>query len=337
MTPVFCRPSFRIYNRRMHSTRIAFIGGGNMARSLIGGLLGAGWRGRALTVAEPAADARAQLQRRFGDAGVACVADNAAAVESAAGDGDAAADARMDAVADSAAAAAVVVLAVKPQVMRQAVESAGAELRRRRPLIISVAAGIRCADIARWAGGGGDELALVRAMPNTPALVNAGVSGLFANRRVTPPQRALAESILRAVGETLWVDDEALIDTVTGISGSGPAYLFKWMELLAAAAEAHGMKRDDARELVAQTALGAALLAKSNGTAPAELRRQVTSKGGATEAALRAMEAGGLDAAMRQGIDAAIHRSAEIADEFAGEFAGQHRERRENRDKTAPA
>lgn len=321
----------------MHSTRIAFIGGGNMARSLIGGLLGAGWRGGALTVAEPAADARAELQRRFGGSGVACVADNAAAVESAAGDGSysgAGAGARLDAVADSAAGAAVVVLAVKPQVLRQAVESAGAELRRRRPLIISVAAGIRCADIARWAGGaggGGDKLALVRAMPNTPALVNAGVSGLFANAQVSPPQRELAESILRAVGETLWVDDEALIDTVTGISGSGPAYLFKWMELLAAAAEAHGLKRDEARQLVAQTALGAALLAKSNGTAPAELRRQVTSKGGATEAALRAMEAGGLDAAMRQGIDAAIHRSAQIADEFAGEFAGEHR------DKTAPA
>jgi len=168
-------------------------------------------------------------------------------------------------------------------------------------------------------------LAIVRAMPNTPALVNAGVAGLFANAVVTPPQRTLAESILRAVGEALWVDDEALIDAVTGISGSGPAYLFKWMELLAAAAEAHGIAADDARRLVAQTALGAALLAKSNGASPAELRRQVTSKGGATEAALNAMEAGGIDAAMRRGIDAAIHRSSQIADEFGGESHGECR------------
>lgn len=298
-------------------TRIAFIGGGNMARSLIGGLMNAGWQGDALTVSEPAAGARAELQRRFGAHGVACVDSNAAAVEavaaakSADGDGD---SGPAGAVAD---AAGVVVLAVKPQVLRAAVDSAAAALRRHKPLLISIAAGIRCADIARMAG---DALALVRAMPNTPALVNAGVSGLFANALVTPIQRELAESILRAVGETLWVDDEALIDTVTGISGSGPAYLFKWMELLAAAAEAHGLQRGAARKLVAQTALGAALLAKNNGASPGELRRQVTSKGGATEAALRAMEAGGLDAAMRQGIDAAIHRSNELADEFAGEF-----------------
>lgn len=295
-------------------TRIAFIGGGNMARSLIGGLMNAGWQGDALTVSEPAADARAELQRRFGGDGVACVDSNAAAVEAVA------AAKSVDAGADSGpvgVVAGVVVLAVKPQVLRAAVESARAELQRHQPLIISIAAGIRCADIARMAGV---ELALVRAMPNTPALVNAGVSGLFANALVTPVQRELAESILRAVGETLWVDDEALIDTVTGISGSGPAYLFKWMELLAAAAEAHGLQRGAARKLVAQTALGAALLANNNGASPGELRRQVTSKGGATEAALRAMEAGGLDAAMRQGIDAAIHRSNELADEFAGEF-----------------
>jgi len=310
------------------ATRIAFIGGGNMARSLIGGLLNAGWCGGNLSVAEPAAAARAELQQRFGGRGVTCVDDNAAAVESAAP--AAHADAIADAVAEPApgakfaaaavAPAGIVVLAVKPQSLRAAVQSAAAQLQRHRPLLISIAAGVRCADILRWAGA---EFAIVRAMPNTPALVNAGISGLFANRMVSGKQRALAESVLRAVGETLWVDDEALIDTVTGISGSGPAYLFKWMELLAAGAQAHGLDRDAARRLVAQTALGAALLAKHNGLAPAELRRQVTSSGGVTEAALQQMDALGLDDAVLQGIDAAVRRSAQIADEFAGELVGE--------------
>jgi len=305
------------------ATRIAFIGGGNMARSLIGGLLNAGWCGGNLSVAEPAAAAREELKQRFGGRGVTCVDDNAAAVEAAAP------AAHADAVAEPApgakfAAAApvagIVVLAVKPQSLRVAVQSAAAQLQRHRPLLISIAAGVRCADILRWAGA---EFAIVRAMPNTPALVNAGISGLFANRLVSGKQRALAESVLRAVGETLWVDDEALIDTVTGISGSGPAYLFKWMELLAAGAQAHGLDCDAARRLVAQTALGAALLAKHNGLAPAELRRQVTSSGGVTEAALQQMDALGLDAAVLQGIDAAVRRSAQMADEFAGELVGE--------------
>lgn len=305
------------------ATRIAFIGGGNMARSLIGGLLNAGWCGGNLSVAEPAAAAREELKQRFGGRGVTCVDDNAAAVAAAApvAHADAVAEPAPGAkfAAAAAAPAGIVVLAVKPQSLRAAVQSAAAELQRHRPLLISIAAGVRCADILRWAGA---EFAIVRAMPNTPALVNAGISGLFANRMVSGKQRALAESVLRAVGETLWVDDEALIDTVTGISGSGPAYLFKWMELLAAGAQAHGLDRDAARRLVAQTALGAALLAKHNGLAPAELRRQVTSSGGVTEAALQQMDALGLDDAVLQGIDAAVRRSAQMADEFAGELAG---------------
>lgn len=272
-------------------TRIAFIGGGNMARSLIGGLLNSNWPGADLSVSEPATEAREALQRRFAGLGVTCVDDNAGC----------------------AAAAEVVVLAVKPQALRAAVESAAAALQRNKPLLISIAAGIRCADVLRWAGA---EMALVRAMPNTPALVNAGVSGLFANPLAGARERDLAETILRAVGETLWVGEEALLDTVTGISGSGPAYLFKWMELLAAGAEAHGLDRDAARALVVQTALGAALLAKHGGQAPDELRRQVTSRGGTTEAALERMEALGLDDAVRRGIDAAIRRSAQIADQF---------------------
>jgi len=261
-----------------------------MAGSLIGGLLNSNWPGTDLSVSEPVPEAREALQRRFGHLGVTCVDDNA-----------------------GCAAAEVVVLAVKPQVLRAAVQSAAAALQRSRPLLISIAAGIRCADVLRWAGV---EMALVRAMPNTPALINAGVSGLFANPLAGARERDLAEAILGAVGETLWVGEEALLDTVTGISGSGPAYLFKWMELLAAGAEAHGLDRDAARALVVQTALGAALLAKHGGQAPHQLRRRVTSRGGTTEAALEQMEALGLDEAVRRGIDAAIRRSAQIADQF---------------------
>ena len=147
----------------------------------------------------------------------------------------------------------VVVLAVKPQFLQPAVDSISAVLQRQKPLVVSIAAGIRCADILRWGGG---PLALVRAMPNTPALVNAGISGLFANELVTEKQRNLAQTILRAVGETVWVKQESLIDAVTGVSGSGPAYFFKLMELMAASAVRHGLDPETANALAVQTARG---------------------------------------------------------------------------------
>ena len=275
-------------------TKIAFIGGGNMARGIIGGLINSGWAAGDLSVADPVGAQREGLAERFG---VACFEDNARCAER----GD------------------VVVLAVKPQLMRPAVESVAETLQRRsaKPLLISVAAGIRCDDVLRWAGG---ALALVRVMPNTPALVNAGISGLFANDLVTAQQRALAQTILRAVGETVWVEREALIDTVTGVSGSGPAYFFKLMELLARGAQDNGLDRETANALAVQTALGAALLAQQSEADAATLRRQVTSAGGTTEAALSQMEALGLDDAILQGIAAAIARAEQLADEFGDKF-----------------
>ena len=178
-------------------TRIAFIGGGNMARSLIGGLLRTGAHASSITVAEPQAEGRQALSREFA---VATYAENRLAV----------------------ADAEVVVLAVKPQVMPAIRGDLRDPLQRQRPLLISIAAGVRLDQLERWFGA----LPIVRCMPNTPALIGAGATGLCANARVSPPQRAQAQHILDAAGLTRWVDDEALMDTVTGISGSAPAYFF---------------------------------------------------------------------------------------------------------------
>ncbi len=276
------------------STKLAFIGGGNMARSIIGGLINSGWPAGNLSVSDPADAPRQEVTQRFGVTGHR---DNAQCAQ------------HSDAV----------VLAVKPQFMRPAVASVAAVLQREQPLVISIAAGIRCDDILRWADA---PLALVRAMPNTPALVNAGVSGLFATRRVSARQRELAQAILRAVGETVWVKRETLIDVVTGISGSGPAYFFQLMELMASSAVEHGLDRETANELVVQTALGAATLAKHSEQTPATLRRQVTSPGGTTEAALGTMDALGVQPAIQQGIAAAITRSAQLADQFGADELG---------------
>ena len=272
---------------------IAFIGGGNMARGIIGGLVNADQTGESadhLWVSDPLAERRAELAERFG---VAVFPDNAQCAERG----------------------EVVVLAVKPRFLRQAVESISAVLQRQKPLVISIAAGIRCADLLRWAGG---PLALVRAMPNTPALVNAGISGLFANELATEQHRALAQTILGAVGETLWVGEEALLDAVTAVSGSGPAYFFKLMELMSASAVQHGLDLQTADTLATHTALGAATLARHEHAiqTPAMLRHQVTSPGGTTEAALAQMEICGFDAAVRQGIAAAVKRAGELADQF---------------------
>ena len=276
------------------NAKISFIGGGNMAAALLGGLVRGGWPAEALAVAEPRAEQRRELTKRFG---VSCFEDNA----------------------ECAARADAVVFAVKPQALREAAHSVADALRRGKPLLISIAAGIRCDDLLRWAGG---DFALVRAMPNTPALVGAGITGLFANAQASAAQRELAQEVLRAAGGTLWVAREELMDAVTAVSGSGPAYFFKMMEVMAESATAHGLAREDAGELAVQTALGAAMLAREHtkgGGAeggPAELRRQVTSPGGTTEAALLAMENGGFERALRGGMDAARARAAEIADEL---------------------
>jgi pyrroline-5-carboxylate reductase len=265
-------------------TRIAFIGGGNMARSLVGGLLKTGVAANAIRIAEPQAAAREALGRDFG---VASYADNALA----------------------AAEAEVVVLAVKPQMMPAIRDGLRDILQRQRPLLISIAAGVRLDQLERWFGA----LPIVRCMPNTPALIGAGATGLCANARVSAPQRAQAQHILDAAGTTRWIDDERLMDTVTALSGSGPAYFFALVEALEDAAAAQGLPRDTARALAVQTCLGAGRMLAESGEAPGELRRRVTSPNGTTQAALESFAADGLPAIVARAVAAATRRGEELA------------------------
>ena len=264
---------------------IAFIGGGNMARSLIGGLLAQGRGPAAIRVAEPVPALRAALAADFG---VAVFDDAAAAI----------------------AGAGTWVLATKPQVLRGVCEALATQAQAARPLVISIAAGITAAQLERWLGG---ALPVVRTMPNTPALLGAGVTGLFASPRVDATGRGLAESLLAAAGKTVWIEDEAQMDAVTAVSGSGPAYVFLLAEAMIDAGIRQGLPAEAARTLALQTVLGAARMLTESEVEPAELRRRVTSPNGTTQAAIAAFEAGGL----RPLVDAAIHaarvRGAELS------------------------
>jgi len=266
-------------------TRIAFIGGGNMARSLIGGLLKTGVAASSISVAEPRAEARQELGREFG---VACYADNRQA----------------------AAEADVLILAVKPQIMPAVHAELKDVLARQRPLLISIAAGVRIDQMERWFG---HALPIVRCMPNTPALIGAGATGLFANRRVSAEQRALAQHILDAVGLTRWLDDESLLDTVTAISGSSPAYFFAMVEALEDAAFSQGMSRDTARALAAQACLGAGRMLTESGEDPSVLRKRVTSPNGTTQAALESFAADHFNQVVARAVVAATRRGGEMA------------------------
>jgi pyrroline-5-carboxylate reductase len=266
-------------------TRIAFIGGGNMARSLIGGLLKTGIAASSITVAEPRADARQELGRDFG---VACYGENRLA----------------------AAEANVLILAVKPQIMPAVHAELLDTLHRQRPLLISIAAGVRIDQLERWFG---HALAIVRCMPNTPALIGAGATGLCANRRVSPEQRAQAQHIMDAVGLTRWIEDEAQMDTVTAIAGSSPAYFFALVEALEDAAFAQGMPRNVARALAAQACLGAGRMLTESGEDPGVLRQRVTSPHGTTQAALESFAADHFHATVARAVAAATRRGAELA------------------------
>ncbi|KLD65510.1 pyrroline-5-carboxylate reductase [Dyella japonica] len=266
-------------------TRIAFIGGGNMARSLIGGLLKTGVAASAITVAEPRADARQELGREFG---IASYAENRLA----------------------AAEADVLVLAVKPQIMPAIHAELLDTLARQRPMLISIAAGVRIDQLERWFG---HALPIVRCMPNTPSLIGAGATGLFANRRTSPEQRAKAQHIMDAVGLTRWVEDESLMDTVTAVSGSGPAYFFAMVEALEHAAFAQGMSRETARALAAQTCLGAGRMLVESGEDPGVLRQRVTSPNGTTQAALESLATDHFAQAVAHAVAAATRRGAELA------------------------
>ncbi|MEO6968093.1 MAG: pyrroline-5-carboxylate reductase [Rhodanobacteraceae bacterium] len=267
------------------SRTIAFIGGGNMARSLIGALIQHGADATTIAVAEPRADARDELAREFG---VRAYPDNA----------------------DAISGAACVVLAVKPQAMRGVCAGLAESLRQSRPLLISIAAGIRIEQLQHWLGA---HLAIVRCMPNIPALIGAGATGLCANARVGAMQRALAERVLGAAGVVRWIDDEAQMDTVTALSASGPAYFFLLVEAMEDAAVDLGLPRETARALAAQTCFGAGrMLAEGDETA-AQLRTRVTSPQGTTQAALDVFAADGFRALVERAMAAAARRGGELS------------------------
>lgn len=269
----------------MTRSTIAFVGGGNMARSLVGGLVARGTPGASIRIAEPVAGLRDALARDFGAAVFA--------------EGT-----------DAVAGADCWVLAVKPQVMRAVCESLAPQARQSRPLVVSIAAGITAAQIERWLGG---DVAVVRAMPNTPALLGAGVTGLYANAGVDAAGREAAQALLRAAGETVWIGDEALMDAVTAVSGSGPAYVFLLAEAMQAAAVAEGLPAEAARTLVLQTVLGAARMLTEGDADAAELRRRVTSPNGTTQAAIETFEAGGFRELVARAIHAAAVRGRELS------------------------
>lgn len=264
---------------------ITFIGGGNMARSLVGGLVGNGVSPASIRVADPSEAARRGLADDFG------VAVFESAVEAVAGAG-------------------TWLFAVKPQVMREVCGTLRDAAQATQPLVVSIAAGITAGQLERWLGG---ELAVVRAMPNTPALLGAGVTGLFANARVDAQGRARAQSLLSPAGRTVWIEDEAKMDAVTAVSGSGPAYVFLLAEAMEVAAIAEGLPADAARTLVLQTVLGAARMLTESGEAPAELRRRVTSPGGTTHAAVETFEAGGLRELVAEAIGNATERGRQLS------------------------
>ena len=273
----------------MHNIkRLAFIGGGNMAAALIGGLTKRGLPSSRIVVADPSGEQLARLVRDYGIKGAP---DNAGAVEDA----------------------EVVVLAVKPQQIRAASLALSRHLAASKPLVISVAAGIPHAALARWFG---PQIPVVRTMPNRPALNGFGATGLYAPASLGAAHRALAESIMAAVSATVWVEHESQMDTVTALSGSGPAYFFLFMEALEAAAHERGLPNDVAHKLTLETAFGAAQMARQSEESLAVLREQVTSKGGTTAAALAVLDAAGLRAIVAHAVAAADRRSAELAAEF---------------------
>ena len=264
---------------------IAFIGGGNMARSLIGGVVKAGGDVASIRVAEPVDALRDALRADFN----VQVFDDAAS---------------------AATGAEVWVLAVKPQVLREVCEALAGPAQAQRPLVVSIAAGITSAQIARWLGGG---IAVVRAMPNTPALLGAGVTGLYANAAVHAGGRDIARNLLASAGETVWIDDEALMDAVTAVSGSGPAYVFLLAEAMVDAGIAEGLAPDAARTLALQTILGAARMLTTDDTPAAELRRRVTSPNGTTQAAIESFERDGFRDIVARAVQAARVRGAELS------------------------
>lgn len=271
----------------MKKVRIAFIGCGNMGRSLIGGLIANGHDPSLISGADPDPAQREFIKKQFS---VSAYAENGEAIRNA----------------------GVVVLAVKPQILRKTLKSLDSELARQSPLIISIAAGIRLKTIDHCLSA---RLPVIRVMPNTPALIQAGATALFANDITTPEQRELAEGIMRSVGSVTWLQDEKLMDTVTALSGSGPAYFFLIMEVIEKAAVNLGLPPEQAKLLTLETAFGAAKMALESRSDAATLRKQVTSPGGTTEQALKVlMEEGNIEKLFFDALAAAKKRSEELAE-----------------------
>jgi pyrroline-5-carboxylate reductase len=265
--------------------KIAFFGGGNMATALIGGLVAKGFEARSISVIEVSSAARERLAARY--------------------------PVRMSTAPDAATQGAdTLVLAVKPQDMRAALSQLSGNLNKK--LVISIAAGVTLEALSRWLDG---HRKLVRCMPNTPALVGAGIAGLYAFPDVEPDERKKAETILSAVGEVVWLAEERLLDPVTAVSASGPAYVFWFIEQLAASAEQLGIPRETALKLSLKTVLGSAQLAAASDRSPSELRKQVTSKGGTTEAALKVFDEEKLAERFARAIAAASRRAEELGKE----------------------
>lgn len=270
----------------MNTLRIAFIGAGNMAASLIGGLLAKGVQANNIHASEPDAGRRTQLEQ---DLGIRTHADNTAACSGT----------------------DIVVLAVKPQIMREVCQALAPALQPGQ-LVISIAAGITCASLQHWL----QHQAVVRCMPNTPALLQQGISGLYAAPAVTAGQRTLAGQVLDAVGESVWVDEEPLLDAVTAVSGSGPAYFFLLVEAMTDAGIKLGLPAATAAKLASRTALGAAQMACQSDVDVATLRARVTSPQGTTDAAIRSFEADGFRPMVDRALQAAADRSQELAKEL---------------------
>lgn len=268
----------------MNKPRIGFIGGGNMASCLIGGLVADGHPAHLIQVSEPDEIRRQSLEVQ----GIASSHDHHG----------------ITGWAD------IMVLAVKPQIMKNVCLEIAASLKVSKPLVVSVAAGITIASMEKWLGA---ETAIVRSMPNTPAMVQTAATGLYANPRTNEEQRNNAETLLRSVGITLWVEEEALLDTVTAVSGSGPAYFFLLMEAMEKAAVDMGLDESSARLLIEQTVLGAGRMALESGVPPAELRKRVTSPGGTTEQAIGVFENQHLQQIVKSAMEAACTRAQTLA------------------------
>ena len=270
------------------SNHIAFIGAGNMAGALIGGLIADGIPAERIVAADPSAE---KCQVLANGVGIRTTQNNQEAAE----------------LAD------ILVFAVKPQILKPVAESLKPQIRERQPLLISIAAGIRTESLMAWLGG---NCALVRTMPNTPAMLQAGATVLYATPEVSASQREQAESLMRAVGLTQWIDDEDLMDAVTALSGSGPAYYFLVMEAMESAARVLGLPDQVAHLLTLQTALGAARMALESSDSPQILRTRVTSPGGTTDRAIEVFEDGELRSLIEHAMRAARDRSVELSEQL---------------------